>query len=267
MLPRRGLLIVLSLMLFLALRVQASASGEGVTHYKTVAAGVHVHVVRVVLDDPTIRVKPILAPVVNDWNGRAPFNAFIKRHQPLAAINGTFFDTRTYRVTGNVIVDGRLVREGYIGNAVAFRWNNAPELIRNTRTLGRYTDWSRYGAAVGGGPTLVVDGKLAVNPRAEGFRDPGLFRLARRSAIGFNGSVLILVMAPDPISLTQLARAMRSLGAANALSLDGGSSSALYYKGKFLSRPGRQLTNVLGIFSTQPATGSAGSMAKDEIKP
>lgn len=259
---RRWLFLVAFLLLGLT---RSAIADEAVTHYKAYVEGVHLHVIRVQLDDRTIRVKPIVAPVVDDWHGRAPFGTFIKKHLPLAAINGTFFDTKTYRVTGNVTVDGRLVREGYIGNAVAFTWNNEPSLLRITRKMGRHVDWSRYSAALGGGPTLLVDGEIAVNPRAEGFKDPGLFRPARRSALGFTNNVLLLVTAPNPISLNQLARAMRAVGARTALSLDGGSSSALYCNGRFLAHPRRQLTNVLGIFRT--GLGSTRSdVAKDEIE-
>ena len=38
---------------------------------------------------------------------------------------------------------------------------------------------------------------------------------------------------------------MKALGANNALNLDGGSSTALYARGRFLSNPARMLTNVL----------------------
>ena len=40
---------------------------------------------------------------------------------------------------------------------------------------------------------------------------------------------------------------MKALGANNALNLDGGSSTAMYARGRFVSKPGRMLTNVLVV--------------------
>jgi len=39
---------------------------------------------------------------------------------------------------------------------------------------------------------------------------------------------------------------MQKLGAYNAMNIDGGASSGLYYKGKLLTIPGRDLSNATG---------------------
>jgi exopolysaccharide biosynthesis protein len=41
---------------------------------------------------------------------------------------------------------------------------------------------------------------------------------------------------------------MHSLGAYNAMNLDGGASSGLYYGGRYLTAPGRDLSNALIIY-------------------
>ncbi|MBM3460932.1 MAG: phosphodiester glycosidase family protein [Armatimonadetes bacterium] len=235
-------------------------AAPSVAHFQARVHDVLVDVVQIDLTDPEIVVRPLVLP--DDGRKRASLWDFVRHHQPLAAINGTFFDTRTWRVTGNVVVDGVLVREGYVGNAIAFDRQNRPTIIHNTGRMGRHTDWSRFPAAMGGGPLLLIDGKLSVNPWAEGFRDPGLFRLTRRSAVGYNSNQkLLLVSARSMVNFHGLARIMQALGATNAISLDGGSSSALYYRGRVLAAPMRKLTNMLAIFekATRPVRPELGA--------
>jgi hypothetical protein len=41
---------------------------------------------------------------------------------------------------------------------------------------------------------------------------------------------------------------MKALGAYHAVALDGGTSTAMYFAGRFIANPGRGLTNVLMIY-------------------
>jgi len=47
--------------------------------------------------------------------------------------------------------------------------------------------------------------------------------------------------------IEDLATIMQKLGAYNAMNIDGGASSGLYYKGKLLTIPGRDLSNALVV--------------------
>ncbi|WP_233432483.1 MULTISPECIES: phosphodiester glycosidase family protein [Thermoanaerobacterium] len=38
---------------------------------------------------------------------------------------------------------------------------------------------------------------------------------------------------------------MKDLGAYDAMNLDGGASSGIYFKGEYLTKPGRDLSNAL----------------------
>ena len=112
-------------------------------------------------------------------------------------------------------------------------------------------DWSEYETVVCGGPRLVNAGRTLVVPRAEGFRDGSLFRRRPRTAVGVTRSnKLMLVTVTRPIYLRQLARLMRSLGCRDAIALDGGSSSAMFYRGRFTTRPRRSLTNLLVVYDS-----------------
>jgi hypothetical protein len=99
--------------------------------------------------------------------------------------------------------------------------------------------------AIGGGPTLVEAGRIALDPRAEGFHDPALFRRVRRSIVGITRDGRKLILATAVGTLHQMARAMRALGAYEAMNLDGGASSGLWAWGHYLTTPERPIGNAL----------------------
>ena len=47
--------------------------------------------------------------------------------------------------------------------------------------------------------------------------------------------------------MVQFAQVMQVLGAREAMNLDGGASSGLVYEGKYLTKPGRALSNALVV--------------------
>lgn len=116
---------------------------------------------------------------------------------------------------------------------------------------GRRSQWSGCRSVICGGPTLVRKGKIALAPKSEGFRDPGVFMRKRRAAVGLTEhNKLLFVTVDKPIHLTDLAKLMLHLGATDAVDMDGGSSTALYCHGKVISRPGRSLTNLLVLYDS-----------------
>lgn len=215
--------------------------------------GVRANVVVVDLTSPNVDVRPVVAgkPPVYLRKRTRSFTDLVKASRCLAAINGTFFDPRTANTLGSMAYQGALVHEGFVGNAVAVDRFNRAHYVPLLKTRGAGIDWSQYRFAVAAGPTLITDGRIVVSRKGEGFRDPHLFSPARRSAIGFrqNGEML-LVTVPKPVSLNRLARMMQVLGAQLAINLDGGSSTAMYYKGRMLVKPKGRLTNILAVLST-----------------
>ena len=109
------------------------------------------------------------------------------------------------------------------------------------------------GGIVGGGPRLLVRGRVRVRAAAEGFAPlsaPGFygtFVAARQprtlAGVGAGGRlILVTVDGRRPgwsagVTLAEAARLMRSLGARDALNLDGGGSSAMTVRGRVVSRP------------------------------
>jgi hypothetical protein len=106
---------------------------------------------------------------------------------------------------------------------------------------------------VGGGPRLLTRGRVRVRSSAEGF-DPltapwfhGSFVAARhpRTLAGVRADGPLLLVTIDGrrpgwsagVTLREAARVMRSLGARQALNLDGGGSTAMAVRGRVVSRP------------------------------
>jgi exopolysaccharide biosynthesis protein len=171
----------------------------------------------------------------------------LHRTTPDAAITGTFFGVKCLLPIGNLVCDGRLLYPVATGTTLAITRDNRAVLLPTKAKQD--LDWSLYSAAVFAGPTLLRDGKHAVSPWAEGFRDGAHYRPARRTTIGIKANnKLLLVAVARPISLSRLARIMRALGARDAFALDGGTSTALHYRGSTLVRPGRSLTHIIAVF-------------------
>lgn len=113
---------------------------------------------------------------------------------------------------------------------------------------GQLLPWLDVRTTISAGPRLLKDGKVALNSDEEKFDDSLLASSARRTAIGITGDrVMILLNAMEPLTLAELAQVMLSLGCTDAVNLDGGASTSLYYKGIVVNEPRGSLTNVLGF--------------------
>ena len=194
-------------------------------------------------------------------SGVEPFSRFVARQPAAVMINGTFFSTDAQkRVMGNMVAGGKVLKfssaENY-GTTLGFLKGNRLEMV-TARADGK-PDWNQHWFSMTAGPRLLRQGSFWINPRTEGFRDSNVMGVAKRNAIGFSKSnkTLFLATFTTPITLQQEARIMKSIGCYEAMNLDGGSSTALAYRGKILVKPRRSLTNVLMVYdASHPAPQS-----------
>lgn len=215
------------------------------SYSRRTAAGVRLHVITADLRNPRVVVSPALA--AGGIGTSETFSAAMRRLGPVAAVNGTYFDKKTLRPVGDIVIGGRLVYFGGTGTAIAIA-KDGVDCIRLPKS--RRLDWTGYRSALAAGPLLVWDGFPKPLPGGEGFRDPHVFaNSARRTAVGITeNNKLLLVTSVSGCSLPRLARAMKELGAVYAVNLDGGASAAMWYHGKQIRRPGRRLTNFLCVY-------------------
>lgn len=238
-------------LVFLVIITQACSVrsfAAGVAYQKQVILHTPVHVVYVDLNNSNVKVTVAMP---NAGRGSSETAAsIVSRTQPKAAITGTFFDTRSLLPTGDIVIGGVRAHSGCVGPALCISADNKAQIIpRKFWDRKRMTD---YETVLAGGPTLVYAGKIALNPKAEGFKDPSLFRDTQRTAVGITAlNKVLFVSVNRSISLNNLAKIMLELGAVQAMSLDGGSSTALYSDGRFMSRSSRKLTNLLLAYETR----------------
>ncbi|QGG46579.1 stalk domain-containing protein [Heliorestis convoluta] len=98
------------------------------------------------------------------------------------------------------------------------------------------------------GPKLVSRGAVDVNFEREGIRDPKLTTYGGlRSFIGTRSDGTIVIGTMPNVTIRQLAEGLVNLGLQEAMNLDGGASSGLYYQGRYVTTPGRNLSNSLVV--------------------
>lgn len=172
--------------------------------------------------------------------------SFIAREQPVVAITGTFFNLRSQQPVADLLVDGHLVAQGSRGTAIGIDYAGAVSIFDLPYRV--HADWSAYQFGLRGAIRVVTGGVVQPNPKAQSFRDPRLWGRAARVGIGLTSSgKLVIVATKGAITLSHLGKAMRSRGVRNGVSLDGGTSSCMYYNGAMLVSPGRRLSNMLVV--------------------
>jgi hypothetical protein len=203
------------------------------------------------------------APIPVTSIGVNSLEAFAQQQNTIAVLNGGFFDPINQRSTSFVTITGKVVEDPLANSRLINNANLKPFLsqILNRSEFRQYRcdkQWRfdialkndpvpqncQLWNALGAGPQLLP----TLTAEKEGFwlerhgqvlRDPlGLKQRNARSAIGItNRGELVWAMvaqksATGGLTLPELAQFLRSLGVQKALNLDGGTSSAFYYKGK-----------------------------------
>jgi hypothetical protein len=162
-----------------------------------------------------------------------------------------------YRVVSATGADARwLAAHASIGARMRLRSDVVDE-------AGDSLHLDRRDYVVNGGPRLVADGRIAVNPRTDGLlhEDPRLnlppsalgasfgyawfLREHPRSAVGIDAKGRLIFVQADGrqeqysqgLTIKELADVMASLGAVDAINLDGGGSSATVVNGELVSTP------------------------------
>lgn len=211
---------------------------------QTIVRGASVDLIVADLNDPNLMVD--IGLPTRGISHSETFGSFVNRDAPIAAVTGTYFDTRTLIPTGSIVVRGEMVHENSIGAAVCFTPDNRVKFV--DASYGAACDLSGAESGMRTGPRLIANGAYALNPGREGFHHPGLFGERTRMVLGVTAhSKLLLAHVRTPVTFGKAAGIMRTLGAVDAICLDGGTSSAMYYRGRIIQRPGRMLTNIIEI--------------------
>lgn len=234
-------------MLFL-ICAPACASGNPVSYRHLSVRGHPVDVIKIDLTNPRISVTPVVAKSFP--NAPEKFENIIKREEPVAAINGNFFCKKTFKPVGDLVINGDLVYFGGVGTAMGIAADNKVEFIKVDKD--RHINWDKYKAVISCGPRLIEDGAIVLNARAEGFTDPNLFAARNRSAVGITkDKQLLFVTIDSPVYFEDLALVMKDLGCRDAMNLDGGGSSGLYYRGDMIKNPSTPLPDAIVVHENE----------------
>ncbi|MBF8983621.1 phosphodiester glycosidase family protein [Lutibacter sp. B2] len=137
-----------------------------------------------------------------------------------------------------------LVDRFKIGDKVMYKCNIISKNIEQKKEAS--LKWTDVESAIGAGPSLIIDGKITADGLAEGFFEAKInTNRAQRSFIGFTKENKIFMGTVSNANLKELAQICTELGLHNAMCMDGGASSALYYEGKYVTNPGRNINNGL----------------------
>ncbi len=122
--------------------------------------------------------------------------------------------------------------------------NNYTSLNDQSITL----DYSKVRTAIGAGPHLVKNGQVVANASSEGFSEDKITQgAAMRSLVGVTADGILGMATVSGVNVVQLGEIAKELGMIEAMNLDGGGSSALYHNGKYISAPGRNISNALVV--------------------
>lgn len=258
MLPLRHVLGILACttLLVCAFLGTAGADESPDALLRTTAAGVPLQVIRVNLADPRVYVTPQVAAGFPGTD--EAFEAMVRRLHPTIAVDGAYFSRSSLAPIGDIVIHGRVVHEGMMGTALALTADNRAEIRRVRR--GHAEDWSGYESVLACGPALVLDGSVDVRATEEGFHDPHVMGSCARVGVGITEDrKLLIVRTLSPVSFQRWGQAMEALGCSDAMNLDAGASTAMYYRGKTLVSASRRLTNVLAVYvDGRPRSAIAG---------
>lgn len=167
----------------------------------------------------------------------------LDKDRDIAAITGTFFAPSTQKSVAEVLVDGELVSKGRRGSVVAVDWYGKVSIFDMSRN--QHVDWARYRYGVAGAVRVIRSSVVSPDPKSQHFRDPRIWGRAARTGVGLTRSGKVcLIATQSQVTLSELGRAMRKIGIVDGVSLDGGSSTCLYYQGNYLIAPKRKLNNL-----------------------
>jgi len=176
------------------------------------------------------------------------FEAMARKGKPRVAFNGTYYGTDG-RPLGLLRSEGKWVfRGGHMRTAFVVDRRGRAAVVSRTE-VRRAPE--RYPFALAAGPRLLTQGKITLNPEAEGFRPASRTLRAPRVALGVrkDGSGVVVVQ-DDFVTLAQFAAVCREAGAVDAVNLDGGGAAGLLENGRVLVRPHHPMSNIVTISAT-----------------
>lgn len=149
-----------------------------------------------------------------------------------------------------------------VGKKIDYRFKYSDINFNNSPPLaGNPIQWENVYSTIGAGPRLLKDGLIIADGAAEGFSEAKINTdRGQRSFVGLSQDKRLIMGTVANVSIKELAEIAQQMGLYNAINLDGGASSGLYYQGRYLTTPGRLLSNAL-VVTKKSIAASSGQQA------
>ncbi len=203
----------------------------------------------------------VITDTANDGdcgNGCAVSNlqTFVSKNAGFAGVNGTYFCPLTYPEcsgkTNSFDFPVYNTRLGHWINAGNLFWNDRAIVYFDGSGVHYMQDAKSFSGGLNAGivnyPGLINHGDVQIDDNQSGLSDKQKAK-GTKVGIGINGSTVMVVVAMN-VNMQEFAYVFKSLGATGALNLDTGGSTALYYGGRYVYGPGRDIPNAI-IFATK----------------
>lgn len=169
-----------------------------------------------------------------------PTSTFGTEHQALAAVNGTFFDMKNGGSVDYLRIDGKVLNESRQEEKSKLPFiQNAAVVINGQKLSIAGQDGSNNWESNLKGEDVMVSGPLLLKNKRQAQIDSAGFCTRRhpRTAVAVKGNQVWLITVDGRnnkaagMSLFELAKVLRWLGAEDAINLDGGGSTTLWVSG------------------------------------
>lgn len=248
---------------------QNNGASDNISNYteKLVAVGPDTFTVKIVTIDLSAPGLEVITDTASDYDcdtdcPAKPLVDYVNAAGGFAAIHGSYFCPPDYvscATTKNYffypVYNSRL---GKMINADQLQWpttgpilvfgtNNHPYFILSTQEFKNVATFentynTKIKAAISNKPALIHNGINIVNSQELDTKQRTVKSL--RSGIGIKDNKIFLLVASNA-TVIDLGNIMESLGMDQAMNLDGGGSTALYYQGLYKVGPGRNLPNAI----------------------
>lgn len=151
---------------------------------------------------------------------------------------------------GFVIItgDSKMVQRFKKGDAVAYKLSYCKSDFTKANRKGQAIQWEHIRTTIGAGPALVKNGVILADASKEGFTEDKITKnRGQRSFVGVTKSNILIMGTVSDVTVKELGEIVKNLGVTDGINLDGGASSGLYYGGKYVTAPGRKLSNALVV--------------------
>ena len=186
----------------------------------------------------------------------ANLQSYVSKNAGFAGVNGTYFCPITYPEcsgkTNSFDFPVYNTRLGHWINAGNLFWNNRAMVYFDGGGAHYVQDAKSFSGSLTAGivnyPGLVDGGNVQIDDAQSGL-DPKQVAKGTKVGMGVRGSTVMIVVAKN-VNMQEFAYVFKSLGATGALNLDTGGSTALYYGGRYVYGPGRDIPNAV-IFASK----------------